>query len=109
MAWLVSEGQVLASADVATSRAERRRGLLGRDGVDGAVVLPHTRWVHTVGMRFAIDVAFLDAEGKVLRVTQMARHRIGRPERHADTVIEAGAGSFERWGLRVGSYVEIRP
>ena len=39
-AWLVSDGRVLASAEVAATRAERRRGLLGRDGLDGARAAP---------------------------------------------------------------------
>lgn len=67
MAWLVSEGRVLASADVAAAPAERRRGLLRRDGIDGALVIDPCRWVHTVGMRFPVDVAFLDADGVVLK------------------------------------------
>ena len=43
--------------------AERMRGLLGRSGLapDEALLLPDCRSVHTVGMRFAIRVAFLDA------------------------------------------------
>ena len=83
MSWLVGNGRVLASAEVAATRAARRRGLLGRDDVVGALVLPRCRWVHTIGMRFAIDVAHLDADGVVLRVTTMSRHRIGLPVRRA--------------------------
>ena len=37
--WLVHDGRVLASAEVATTRAGRRRGLLGRDGIDGVLVI----------------------------------------------------------------------
>jgi uncharacterized membrane protein (UPF0127 family) len=108
MSWLVANGRVLASAEVAETRRDRRRGLLGRDGVLGAYVLPRCRWVHTIGMRFAIDVAHLDAAGVVVRTTRMSRHRVGLPVRRARTVIEASAGAFERWGLRVGDVVEIR-
>ena len=60
MASLVRDGTVLASAEVATTRRARRRGLLGRDGVDGAFVLRPCRQVHTFGMRFPIDVAWCD-------------------------------------------------
>ena len=55
--WLVCEGHVLASATRADTARERGRGLLGRDGIDGAFVIPDTRWVHSIGMRFDIDVA----------------------------------------------------
>ncbi len=108
MAWLVCDAHVLASAECATTGAERRHGLLGRDTFDGAMVIEPCRWVHTIGMRFPIDVAFLDADGLVLRTVRMPRRRIGRPVRRARRVIEAEAGAFARWGLNVGDVVEVR-
>ena len=56
MPWLVRDGEVLASVEVAESRRDRRVGLRGRDGVDGVLRI-RARSVHTVGMRFPIDVA----------------------------------------------------
>ena len=70
--WLVSNGTVLASGCLlAESHADRGKGLLGRTGVEGAIVLERTRWVHTIGMRFAIDVAYLDADGIVMQIVRM--------------------------------------
>ena len=108
MPWLVRGDRVLASLEVAETPSARARGLLGREGVDGAILLRPARSVHTVGMRFAIDVAHLDDSLRVLRVTRMARHRIGRPVRGARAVLEADAGCFERWGLSVGDELEVR-
>jgi uncharacterized membrane protein (UPF0127 family) len=108
MSWLVAGGRVLASAEVATTHREKGRGLLGRNGLDGAFVIQGCRWVHTIGMRFAIDVAYLDEEGTVVKTARLARHRVAAPVRQARTVIEAEAGAFERWGLRVGDQVELR-
>jgi uncharacterized membrane protein (UPF0127 family) len=108
MAWLVSDGRVLASAELAAGRKERARGLLGRDGLEGALILDRCRWVHTIGMRFAIDVAYVDAEGTVVKTVQMQRGRVGVPVLGARYVIEASAGAFARWGLRVGDVVEVR-
>jgi uncharacterized membrane protein (UPF0127 family) len=108
-AWIVSSGRVLASAQVATTRRERRRGLLGRKGCDGAMVLPRCRWVHTVGMRFALDVAFLDGENRVIKVTDVGRFRLCAPVGGARTVIEAERGAFARWGVRLNDVIEIRP
>jgi uncharacterized membrane protein (UPF0127 family) len=107
-AWLVSDGRVLASVQVASSRADRRHGLLGRDEMEGALLLERTRWVHTVGMRFPVDVAYLDAEGNVLKTVRMSRHRIGVPVAKARSVVEAEAGAFARWGLHVGDRLEVR-
>jgi hypothetical protein len=106
--WLVRGNDVLASLEVAPSRAARRKGLLGRDGIEGALLLQPARSVHTLGMRFAIDVAHLDADLTVLQVATMVPWRIGLPVRAARAVVEAEAGSFERWGLAVGDTLEVR-
>lgn len=108
MAWLVTEGRVLASCESATDRRARSRGLLGRDGIEGALVLPRCRWVHTLGMRFALDIAYLDGDGVVVKTVHMHRHRVGVPVWRARWVIEAQEGAFGRWGLRVGDVVEVR-
>ena len=108
MAWLLSDANVLASGECATTCAERRKGLLGRDSLDGAIVLERCRWVHTIGMRFAIDVAFLDSDDLVIRTVQMPRRRIGLPVPRARRVIEAEAGAFARWGVHVGDVIEVR-
>jgi uncharacterized protein len=99
---------VLASVEILQSRRELRRGLLGRDHLHGAVVLQPCGWVHTIGMKFAIDVAYVNADGLVLNVTKMNPYRIGWPVRRCTTVIEAEAGAFERWGLQPGDIVELR-
>src|SRR5262245_9740217 len=109
MAWLVADGdRVLASAEVADTRTSRTRGLLGRDGVDGALVIERCRSVHTVGMRFPIDVAYVAKDGTVLKTTRMRRYRIGWPVWKAARVVEAQAGAFARWNLRAGDIVEVR-
>ena len=99
---------MLASAEVADSRTARRNGLLGRDHLEGALVLTPCRWIHTIGMRFPVDVAFLDDDGTVVKTMQMHRHRIGVPVWRASLVVEAEAGAFARWGLRVGDVIEVR-
>ncbi len=106
--WVLRGGDVLAALEIAESRRERRRGLLGRDGFTGALLLPGCRWVHTVGMRFPLDVAFLDDDAVVLKMVTMHRHRVGVPMLGARSVLEARAGAFGRWGLNLGDTLEIR-
>ncbi len=108
MAWLVSDARVLASAEVASGWRDRRRGLLRRDSLEGALVLRPCRWVHTIGMRFPLDVAYVDRDGNVVKAVRMHRHRVGMPVTKATWVIEAEAGAFERWGLSAGDVVELR-
>lgn len=102
------EGDVLASLEEATTFLARTRGLLGRGGLTGALLLRPAMSVHTIGMRFALDVAFCDSEMTVIDMVRMRPWRIGLPRRRARSVIEAEAGAFESWGLRVGDQLEVQ-
>ena len=108
MPWLVAEDHVVASLEVAETRRARRRGLLGRDGIEGALLLSPARSVHTVRMRFAIDVAHVDADMVVLSVVTMRPGRLGRWRRRARHVIEAEAGSLRRWGIEPGVTIDVK-
>lgn len=106
--WLVSQGRVLASARLATSRRDRRRGVIGLDDIDEPLVIEPCRWIHTVGVRIPLDVAYVDAAGAVLATERLKPWRVGVPVRGARSVVEATAGSFERWNLRPGDVIEVR-
>jgi hypothetical protein len=108
MVWLVRDDDVLAVAEEATSHLGRARGLIGRDDAEGAFVLRPCRQVHTFGMRFPIDVAFCDRSGTVLHTGCLKPRRVSRLVWKSAFVIEARAGSFERWKLRPGDVVEIK-
>lgn len=106
--WLVADDRVFASLEMARCARQRARGLLGRDRIEGALWLPKTRAVHTLGMRFAIDVAYCDAEGRVLEIVTMRPWRMGRPRLRARSVVEAEAGRLRRWGVTVGTVLEAQ-
>ncbi|MFE9093999.1 DUF192 domain-containing protein [Streptomyces sp. NPDC007264] len=94
--------------EVARSARARRRGLLGRDGIEGALLLSPASAVHTLGMRFAIDVAHLDRKLRVVAVRTMRPGRVGLPRARARHVLEAEAGAMERWGIRPGARLVVR-
>ncbi len=108
MPWLVNDGRVVASLEIAESRRDRRVGLLGRDGIDGALLLRPARSVHTVRMKFPIDVVHLDRDLVVLSVITMKPGRIGRWRRRAHCVLEAEAGCVRTWNISRGTQLEIR-
>ncbi len=108
MTWLLRQGDVLATAEVAETFAQRSRGLLGKTAFEGAMILPRTRSVHTFGMRFPVDVAVCDKDMVVLGVTTLRPWRMSLPRRGGRSMVEAQAGAFERWGLRVGDQLELR-
>lgn len=108
MAWLVHDGTVLASLERADSVRSRVVGLLGRSEFEGALLINRTKSVHTIGMKFPIDVAFCDDEMRVIRIVTMPRHRVSRIEFAASCVVEAEAGRFRHWQVEEGDQLEIR-
>ncbi|MEU0741715.1 DUF192 domain-containing protein [Streptomyces sp. NPDC006134] len=93
--------------EIAASYRARRKGLLGRDSVDGAMLLSPANSVHTFRMRFPIDVAYLDRHLTVVAVRTMRPGRLGLPRVRARHVLEAEAGAMEGWGVRAGRQVEV--
>ncbi|GAA2445998.1 DUF192 domain-containing protein [Streptomyces glaucus] len=93
--------------EIATSYRARTRGLLGRDSVDGAILLSPAGGVHTFRMRFPIDVAYLDRRLRVVAVRTMRPGRLGLPRIRSRHVLEAQAGAMAGWGVRAGGRVEV--
>ncbi|MEU6671936.1 DUF192 domain-containing protein [Streptomyces sp. NPDC046727] len=93
--------------EIATSYRARTRGLLGRDSVDGAMLLSPASGVHTFGMRIPIDVAYLDRRLTVIAVRTMRPGRLGLPRLRARHVLEAEAGAMAEWGLNAGVRVIV--
>jgi uncharacterized membrane protein (UPF0127 family) len=83
---------------IATTWRRRLIGLSlrGRPPPGGALLLPRCRCVHTCGMRFALDLVWLDAEGRVLSIDEGVRPWRMRSRRDAAAVLEVAAGQGER-------------
>lgn len=107
MGQLLVDGEPVAPLELAESYRARQHGLLKRDGVEGAFWLRPCRHVHTFGMRFAIDVALVDKNGRVLHTQTMPRGRLSAVRLGCRSVIEAEAGAFARWGLVAGTTVGV--
>ena len=100
---------VASVVTLAVSRAERRRGLLGRDSLDpsAAMILAPCFSVHTVFMRFPIDVAFVDRDGYAVKIVRrMVPWRLAAAPR-AQAVIELAAGGLEH--VMVGDRLALTP
>jgi uncharacterized membrane protein (UPF0127 family) len=95
--------------EIAASYRARTKGLLGRDGIAGALLLTPAASVHTLGMRFAIDVAYLDRRLRVRAVRTMRPGRLGLPRLRVRHVLEAEAGAFAAWGVRRGVVLGLVP
>ncbi|AZQ37092.1 DUF192 domain-containing protein [Streptomyces cyaneochromogenes] len=100
-------GDVSVPLEIAASYRARTKGLLGRDAVDGAMLLTPASGVHTFRMRIPIDVAYLDRRLNVLAVRTMRPGLLGLPRLRARHVLEAEAGAMAGWGVRVGTRVSV--
>ena len=90
---------VATQVEIAATRRTRRRGLLGRNGLDeaSAMLLAPCAAVHTAGMRFAIDVVFVDRQGYAVKVVRNLRPWRIALAAGGRAVIEMAAGSLA-WG-----------
>jgi uncharacterized membrane protein (UPF0127 family) len=95
----------------AGTSAERRKGLLGRtqmDADEGMYITP-CEWIHTFGMKFPIDVAFLYKDGRVLAVHHALKpNRLSRPVFRADGVLELAAGRLAATHTDVGDMIAFK-
>jgi uncharacterized membrane protein (UPF0127 family) len=99
-----------------TSTFERAQGWLKRERVDdgeGLLIVPCNS-IHTFGMRFAIDVAFLDRRGCVLKLAPQVRPgrlawgpALGLLLPWRVQALELPAGTLATCGLSVGQTLRI--
>jgi uncharacterized membrane protein (UPF0127 family) len=106
------DGRILADRVKRADRFwSRFKGLLGRQTLEqgeGLHIVPCNS-IHMFFMRFAIDVAFLDADGSVVRaVHAIAPWRITRVYLAAESALELAAGTLARAGVREGDRLLFR-
>jgi uncharacterized protein len=84
----------LARFPVAEDFRTRLRGLSRRDRADAGpgLLIPHCSSVHTFGMRFDLDLYFLDAAGRVIERRLRVPPRRVAWHRGACAVLEIPAG-----------------
>lgn len=96
---------VASSVAVADSFLSRLRGLLARPPMskDQGLLLLECGSVHTVGMGYSIDVAFLDADGRVLRsIADLEPWRFGLGGAGVVHALELPAGRLRETGTVPG-------
>ena len=93
-------GLVLAEhLERATTMFARLKGLLGRERLEPghALAIEPCTSIHTCFMRFAIDVLFVDRDGRVVRaISNLPPWRLTRIYSRAALVVELPAGTLQR-------------
>lgn len=103
------EVDLATHALLAGDSKSRREGLLKRTGLDegeGLLISP-CEAIHTFGMKFAIDVVFIDRKRRVRKVLHaMPRNRIGFCFT-AEYALELAAGTAQATGTQPGDQLEM--
>ncbi len=104
-------GTVVADrVSVAATRSARRVGLMNRDSFERgeALWIVPSRGVHTMWMRFAIDLLALDERGVVIdRVEALRPWRIRLPRAGTAGVLELPAGTLAATGTTLGHHIQF--
>ena len=104
-------GSIVATRiDRLTGFFQRAIGLLVRTTVrrDEGVWIAMCNAIHTIGLRGAIDVIFVDRDGCVLQIDRdVAPNRLVLRCRKAKDVVELGAGALSQIDVMIGDRLEL--
>jgi len=97
---------------VAETHWSRLLGLMGKDAAsfpagDGLWIVP-SRGVHTLAMKFPIDVLYLDTNKHVVHVEQNLKPwRVAKVSMHTASVLELPGNTLKSSGTSIGDEIEI--
>lgn len=104
-------GKNLASeVEAATTVLKRMKGLLGRDSLPAgeALWIKPCKSVHTIGMKFPIDLVFLDRDMRVVRLAEnIPPNRFSPFVFRASGVLELPVGAISESETIVGDIVAL--
>jgi uncharacterized membrane protein (UPF0127 family) len=104
--------ELAARCVVASSHRARMVGLLNRSSLDEGegLLIERCPSIHMIGMRFAIDVVFLDAERKVLKAVEDVRPWTPLVScGGADSALELPTGAIARTKTQAGDQLTFSP
>ena len=111
--------KVVVRVEIADTRAERQRGLMGRRSLPAKSGMVFRYPSDTTGgfwmkdTLIPLDIAFYDRRGKILRIFTMTPCRkdpcrVYDPGVAYRAALEVNAGSFRRWNVRTGDRIAVR-
>jgi len=106
------QAHLATQMSIADTHWSRFRGLMWTEGANfsagcGLWIVP-CHGVHTFGMRFPIDVIYLDADKTVLHIeNQLKPWRIAPVRRHAVSVLELPGNTIQSTGTALGDKIDI--
>ena len=108
---LTRETVIGSQIEIADTSLSRMIGLLRKRGLnagEGLWIKPSSG-VHTVGMKFTIDVIGLDKDLRVVKLwPQLVPFRLTSVSLKVSSVIELGGGQIAECGVQLGDLLEVR-
>lgn len=101
---------LIANVRKTSTTLERMRGLLARPPLqadEGLLIAPCPS-VHTFGMRYALDLVFLDPTGRVLKLVRGLRPWRMAACAHAHATLELPPGTLSGIEIRLNDLLEWR-
>ena len=105
-----ADGAVLCErCEIPETAFGRARGLLGRDGLEPGhgMLIDRAGSVHTLFMRFPIDVVFLDRDRRVVGIRHELRRWRFAGARRAVAALELPAGTAAAAGIEEGDVLAL--
>jgi uncharacterized membrane protein (UPF0127 family) len=106
----ITRKEIAVNLEVAETFRARSKGLLGKSSLaagEGLLIRP-CKGVHTIGMKFPIDVVFLDNSNKVIGICkELQPNRLTAIRLRAASVLELPVGTVEATALKLGDEVEL--
>ena len=114
-----SGARVVLQVEVASTQADRRKGLMGRRSLPAKAGMVFA-YPEDVSWGFwmkntliPLDIAFYDARGRIVRILTMTPCRrepcrVYSPGVSYRAALEVNAGSFRRWNVKTGDRIAVR-
>ncbi len=102
--------ELVSQLHLAESFWSRLIGLLGRThlNIDEGMFFDRCNSIHTFGMKFSLDLIFLD---KAMKVTALKRDvapgRMTWPVMKAKSVVEVASGSLNKMNIQIGDQLHV--
>ncbi len=104
---------IASEVELAETAWKRMKGLLGRSAqgfsAGKGLWLHPAQGIHTIGMAFPIDAAYLDSQGRVLKIYhRLSPFRLAAMLPRARSILELPAGTLAATHTEVGDILELR-
>ena len=108
---MMPDPTVFTKLEIADTFKGRMVGLLNRESLSpqSALLLTNCRSVHTFGMRFSIDIAFLDKDGYILSLVDSLDRFRSASCRQASHTLESRAGRMRELNIGIGNQLVWDP